>query len=84
MKALKVLLAAVLVISLAISFAACGEKDLVEIRLNEVTHSIFYAPQYVALNPASYKRPSIDLINGLGADSYDSSVSVRRYRFFRA
>ena len=76
MKALKVLLAAVLVISLAISFAACGEKDLVEIRLNEVTHSIFYAPQYVALNLGFFEEEglSIDLINGQGADKVMTAV----------
>ena len=28
----------------------CGTKELKEITLNEVTHSIFYSPQYVAIN----------------------------------
>lgn len=76
MKLLKILLAAILVISLTISFAACGEKDLVVIRLNEVTHSIFYAPQYVALNLGFFEEEglSIELINGQGADKVMTAV----------
>ncbi|HEY8350125.1 MAG TPA: ABC transporter substrate-binding protein, partial [Clostridia bacterium] len=68
MKIIRVLLAAILVISLILSFTACGEKDLVRIRLNEVTHSIFYAPQYVALNLGFFEEEglSIELINGQG------------------
>ena len=32
-------------------FAGCGEKEneMTKVTLNEVAHSIFYAPQYVAL-----------------------------------
>jgi len=39
----------VLIISSAFIFVGCG-KDENKIRLNEVTHSIFYAPLYVAQN----------------------------------
>ncbi|HEY8350007.1 MAG TPA: ABC transporter substrate-binding protein, partial [Clostridia bacterium] len=54
----------------------CGEKDLVRIRLNEVTHSIFYAPQYVALNLGFFEEEglSIELINGQGADKVMTAV----------
>ena len=33
-------------------FAGCGEKEneMTKVTLNEVAHSIFYAPQYVALD----------------------------------
>ena len=80
MKLLKALLAAILAISLAISFTACGEKDLVVIRLNEVTHSIFYAPQYVALNLGFFEEEglSIELINGQGADKVMTAVLSNR------
>jgi len=76
MKIIRVLLAAILVISLILSFTACGEKDLVRIRLNEVTHSIFYAPQYVALNLGFFEEEglSIELINGQGADKVMTAV----------
>lgn len=76
MKLIKALLAAILVISLVMSFTACGEKNLVVIRLNEVTHSIFYAPQYAALNLGFFKEEglSIELINGQGADKVMTAV----------
>jgi len=76
MKFIRVLLAVILAISIIISFTACGEKDLVKIRLNEVTHSIFYAPQYVALNLGFFEEEglSIELINGQGADKVMTAV----------
>jgi len=76
MKFIRVLLAAILAISLILSFTSCGEKDLVRIRLNEVTHSIFYAPQYVALNLGFFEEEglSIELINGQGADKVMTAV----------
>ena len=45
-KAISVLMAVVL---LALLCCACGETETTTVRLNEVTHSVFYAPQYVAL-----------------------------------
>lgn len=33
-----------------------GEKQLTRVRLSEVTHSVFYAPQYVAMSQASSAR----------------------------
>lgn len=41
-------------------FAACGGDDN-KIRLNEVTHSIFYAPLYVAQNMGFFTEEGIDL-----------------------
>ena len=42
--------ALILVLSLvfAFSFVGCNSSDV--IRMNEVTHSVFYAPLYVAIN----------------------------------
>lgn len=76
MKFVRVLLAVLLAISIIMSFTACKEKDLVKIRLNEVTHSIFYAPQYVALNLGFFEEEglSIELINGQGADKVMTAV----------
>jgi NitT/TauT family transport system substrate-binding protein len=42
----------------------------VKIRLNEVTHSIFYAPMYAAINKGFFAEDgiTIELTNGAGAD----------------
>ncbi len=50
---------------------ACEENnDLQKVRLNEVTHSIFYAPQYVAIEKGFFKEEGLDieLTTGWGAD----------------
>ena len=45
------LLSFILVILLIASmFTGCQKKELATIRLNEVVRSIFYTPQYVAIN----------------------------------
>jgi NitT/TauT family transport system substrate-binding protein len=75
-KILRVLLTAVLVISLIMVFGACGEKKLISVKLCEVTHSIFYAPQYAALNLGYFEQEglSVELINGQGADKVMTAV----------
>jgi len=75
-KIIKILMTSVLIICLLVSFTACGEKKLVKIKLSEVTHSIFYAPQYVALNLGYFEEEglSIELINGQGADKVMTAV----------
>ena len=53
---------------------ACGSKPaasgLTPVTLNEVAHSIFYAPQYVAIELGYFEEEGIDLtlVNGAGAD----------------
>jgi len=63
-------------ITIMLAFGACGEKKLVSIKLSEVTHSIFYAPQYVALNLGYFEEEglSVELINGQGADKVMTAV----------
>ena len=43
---------------------------LTEVTLNEVAHSIFYAPQYVAIEEGYFEEEGIDLtlVTGFGAD----------------
>ena len=59
--------------SLAFSLTCCKESEenkLTKVRLNEVTHSIFYAPLYVAIENDFFKEEGleIELTNGGGAD----------------
>lgn len=44
-------------------------KDAVEVTLNEVAHSIFYAPMYVAIEEGYFAEEGIDLtlVTGFGA-----------------
>ena len=59
---------------LLVSATACGSKPsasgLTPVTLNEVAHSIFYAPQYVAIELGYFEEEGIDLtlVNGAGAD----------------
>ncbi len=57
---------------LLFSLAGCGGKknDLVKLRVNEVTHSIFYAPLYIAVENGFFEKEGleIELTNGGGAD----------------
>ena len=55
----------------------CGKtKQASTIRLNEVTHSVFYAPQYVALENGFFEEENItiELTNGGGADKVMTAV----------
>lgn len=47
-----------------------------EVTLNEVAHSIFYAPQYVAIEAGYFAEEGIDLtlVNGFGADKVMTAV----------
>ena len=52
------------------------DKMLTKITLNEVAHSIFYAPQYVAIEKGYFKDEGLDLtlITGFGADKTMTAV----------
>ncbi len=64
------LLAAVLALFACLGLAACRPEDDGVIRLNEVTHSIFYTPQYLAMALGYFEEENltIELTNGGGAD----------------
>lgn len=61
-----------LLLFLSAATSGCAKKDskLKQITLNEVAHSIFYAPQYIALELGYFKDEGLDitLVNGAGAD----------------
>ena len=78
-KMLKFFAAAVCLAMLLTIFTGCGAKQTknkVKVRLCEVTHSIFYAPQYAAINLGYFSDEGIelDLSNGQGADKVMSAV----------
>ena len=61
------------VLLLCLSFLGCGKNpgdSLTKVTLNEVAHSIFYAPMYVAIEEGYFESEGIDLtlITGFGAD----------------
>ncbi len=65
------------VLTLSLMLASCINKSsLIKVKVSEVTHSIFYAPQYVAINKGFFKEQGIDieLSTGEGADKVMSAV----------
>lgn len=78
---MKKIVAMMLLVSLVI-FQLCGckqsapEEELVSVTLNEVAHSIFYAPQYVAIENGYFREEGLDikLVNGSGADNVMTAV----------
>ncbi|MDE6673348.1 MAG: ABC transporter substrate-binding protein [Acetatifactor sp.] len=80
-KGIAVSLAAVLAAGV---LAGCGSSEkpagsggkLTEITLNEVAHSIFYAPMYVAIEEGYFEEEGLDvtLVTGFGADKTMTAV----------
>lgn len=60
----------ILVIIISVVLAGCGKKELTKVRLNEVTHSVFYAPMYIAMAQGFFEQEGIEieLTNGAGSD----------------
>lgn len=57
--------------------SGCGKKDeTIKVTISEVTHSVFYAPQYVAINNGFFAEEGleVELINGAGADKVMTAV----------
>ncbi len=60
--------------------AGCGKQEsaaeLTPVTLNEVAHSIFYAPQYVAIENGYFAEEGIDLtlVTGFGADKVATAL----------
>ena len=52
------------------------EEKLTKVTLNEVAHSIFYAPQYVAIEEGYFAEEGLDLtlVTGFGADKTMTAV----------
>ena len=72
-KILALLLAVLMTVPI---LCACGARDATVVRLSEVTHSVFYAPQYVAMSQGFFEQEGlrIELTNGGGADKVMTAV----------
>ena len=71
------LLVALLLCFVSVLVVGCGETTTLDtIKVNEVTHSIFYAPFYVAINNGYFadENIQIELTNGGGADASMSAI----------
>ena len=72
-KSSRILIAILLFI---LPLSACKKTDGDKISLNEVTHSVFYAPLYVAIENGYFKEENmtVTLTNGGGADKVMTAV----------
>lgn len=61
-KTMKSLLIAIIaIVPVLLSACSGGAKDQTKIRIGEVTRSIFYAPQYVAISQGFFKEEGLDI-----------------------
>lgn len=76
MKKFLAVLSAVLLLASLCACGSAGTKQTVTVRLNEVTHSVFYAPQYLAMEKGFFRDEglNIELTNGGGADKVMTAV----------
>ncbi len=75
-KFLSLVCAALLALGLPLAFVGCKKDDKSIIKINEVTHSVFYAPLYLAdaLGYFADEGYKIQLTNGGGADKTMAAV----------
>ena len=80
-KKMLIVITIVVIVAVVIAIATTIQKnnkkeDLKTIKVNEVTRSVFYAPQYVAINNGYFKENGIDieLTTGQGADAVMTAV----------
>ncbi len=76
MKKIAFMLALLLIPVLTLSFGGCSNTGSNKIVLSEVTHSIFYAPLYIALNKGYFADEglTVELINGNGSNNVMTSI----------
>ena len=70
MKRVFVLILTLALFSTIMLYGCSSDSNLEKVVLNEVAHSIFYAPQYVAIEEGYFEDEGIEinLVNGAGAD----------------
>ena len=75
-KGLTMLLIATLLTGMLCGCGKSTDNGLRKVTLNEVAHSIFYAPMYVAMEEGYFEEEGIDLelVTGFGADKTMTAV----------
>ena len=74
---MKRFLTLVLVVALLMVLPVCSlAEELTLVRVNEVTHSVFYAPQYVAIHLGLFEKHGlkVELVNSQGSDKVMTAV----------
>ncbi len=78
MKSYKLLSVLIIILLVsALTLTGCKKDDtLTKITVMEVTHSVFYAPQYIALSEGFFKEEGleVELVDGKGADKVMASL----------
>lgn len=79
MRSIKVLFSLVLLTVVAIFLSACGGGKSNKITIAEVTHSVFYAPQYVAIELGYFEEEGLEvsLVLTSGADKTMAALLSR-------
>lgn len=59
-------------------FTGCQKEEpqLTKVRLNEVVHSIFYAPQYVAMEKGFFAEEGLDIVLDVGQGADKSMTAL--------
>jgi NitT/TauT family transport system substrate-binding protein len=72
----RILTITLLIFMVFMAVPGLGKAPLYKVRLNEVTHSVFYAPQYVALNLGFFAEEglNVELTNGQGTDKVMTAI----------
>ena len=76
----KGIVAVMVIVLISALFTGCKKDNtLIKVQLNEVAHSIFYAPQYAAFELGYFKDEGLDvkLVNGLGADKTMTAICYK-------
>lgn len=75
-KKLKKLCLIIIVTVFGITITSCKENKTKKIKVAEVAHSVFYAPQYVSISLGYFEEVGleIDLVNANGADKVTASL----------
>ena len=75
-KLISILCLLILTVTTVGMLTGCQSKDENVVRVNEVTHSIFYAPFYAAMSLGYFEEEgiTIDLTNGGGSDKSMTAV----------
>lgn len=75
-KKLKKLCLIIIVTVFSITITSCKENKTKKIKVAEVAHSVFYAPQYVSISLGYFEEVGleIDLVNANGADKVTASL----------